>query len=69
MGVNYGLNRVRFPAPLRVGGRCGPPRSWLGGGGRGRGQVVAAVTVESDGGDKPVCVAETVSRVYRLRKR
>ncbi|MEU6021833.1 MaoC family dehydratase [Micromonospora sp. NPDC047134] len=65
MGVNYGLNRVRFPAPVRVGSAVRVVATidqvtpFDGGA-----QLVAAVTVQSDGGDKPVCVAETVSRLY-----
>ena len=63
MGVNVGLDKVRFPAPVPVGARL-----------RGRGQVVAVaeakggvqvtvrVTVEIEGSDKPACVADTVSR-------
>ncbi|MFC4019280.1 MaoC family dehydratase [Micromonospora sp. GCM10011542] len=66
MGVNYGLNRVRFPAPVRVGAAVRATAtiaevSPIDGGV----QMVAAVTVESDRGGKPVCVAETVSRLYR----
>ncbi|MET8045820.1 MaoC family dehydratase [Micromonospora sp. NPDC005215] len=66
MGVNYGLNRVRFPAPVRVGAavraaatiaEVSPVTGGV--------QVVATVTVDSDSGGKPVCVAETVSRLYR----
>jgi acyl dehydratase len=65
MGVNYGTNKVRFPAPVPVGSRV-----------RGRVelvevtdvaggvQVVTKVTVEREGGDKPVCVAESVSRLF-----
>ncbi|MCG5470248.1 MaoC family dehydratase [Micromonospora sp. LAH09] len=65
MGVNYGLNRVRFPAPVRVGAsvratvvvaEVSPVSGGV--------QMVATVTVESDSGGKPVCVAETVSRLY-----
>ncbi|MEU7800088.1 MaoC family dehydratase [Micromonospora arborensis] len=65
MGVNYGLNRVRFPAPVRVGAAVRATATIaevspvIGGV-----QLVAAVTVESDSGGKPVCVAETVSRLY-----
>ena len=65
MGVNYGLNKVRFPAPLKVGAsvrvtvQIAEVEPVPGGY-----QVVATVTVESDSGPKPVCVAETVSRVY-----
>ena len=66
MGVNYGLNRVRLPAPLRVGSAVRATAtlaevSPVDGGV----QVVTAVTVESDAGGKPVCVAETVSRLVR----
>ncbi len=65
MAVNYGLNKVRFPAPVPVG-------SWL----RGRISVLAVdeipdgaqvtwqVSVERSGSDKPVCVAELISRRY-----
>jgi acyl dehydratase len=65
MGVNYGLNRVRFPAPVPVGSRVRglielSEVSEITGGV----QVAAKVTVEREGGDKPVCVAETISRVY-----
>ena len=66
MGVNYGLNRVRFTAPVPVGSRLrarltlqqaepiepeGLQMTWL-------------VTVEREGADKPVCVAESVARNY-----
>lgn len=66
MGINYGLNRVRFPAPVPVGssvrGRfkllsCEPVD------GPGL-QLVVEVTVECQGLDKPVCVAESVTRRY-----
>jgi acyl dehydratase len=65
MGINYGVNRVRFPAPVPVGSKI-----------RARGEVLSVeevtggvqvtnrVTVEREGGDKPVCVAETVVRLY-----
>ncbi|MGK5629735.1 MaoC family dehydratase [Streptomyces sp. URMC 123] len=65
MGVNYGLNRVRFPAPVPVGARLRAAARILdvreveGGA-----QVTLAVTVEREGGEKPVCVAETVSRLF-----
>ena len=66
MGVNYGLNRVRFTAPVPVGSRVrarltlqatealapdGLQMTWL-------------VTVEREGADKPACVAESLSRSY-----
>jgi len=65
MGINYGLNRVRFPAPVRVGSRL-----------RGRfkllayepleggAQLTVEVTVEMEGSSKPACVAESVTRRY-----
>ena len=65
MGVNYGLNRVRFPAPVPSGSRIRARMKLLGyepiDGGA---QLVMEVTMEREGGDKPVCVAETVSRRY-----
>lgn len=66
MGLNYGLNRVRFPAPVPVDARLrGHFRllSWepLDGGGA---QMVTEVTVECEGMAKPVCVAEWVTRRY-----
>ena len=66
MGINYGLNKVRFPAPLPVGSRVRGGLEVLGieevaGGAL---QVRNQVTIEREGGDKPVCVAETLSRYY-----
>src|ERR1700747_1448100 len=65
MGVNYGLDRVRFPAPLPVGGQ------WRGGmeileageipGGL---QSKSRVTIEVKDSEKPACVAESLVRVY-----
>lgn len=66
MGVNYGLNRVRFTAPVPVGSRlraslkllaCQPVEN------DGL-QMSWEVTVEREGGDKPVCVAESLTRRY-----
>jgi acyl dehydratase len=65
MGVNYGCDRVRFPAPLPVGSRV-----------RGAGEVISAeevkggvqvvvrITVEVEGGDRPACVVDTISRFF-----
>lgn len=66
MGVNYGLNKVRFTSPVPAGAKI-----------RGRFtlakyekiegngvQTTWSVTVEREGGEKPVCVAETISRHY-----
>jgi acyl dehydratase len=65
MGVNYGLNRVRFPAPVPVGSRLRARLKLLGYDAiDGGAQLVMQVTMERDGSDKPVCVAETVSRRY-----
>jgi acyl dehydratase len=65
MGVNYGLNRVRFPAPVPSGSRIRARMKLLGYEAiDGGAQLVMEVTMERDGGDKPVCVAETVSRRY-----
>jgi acyl dehydratase len=65
MAINYGLNRVRFPAPVPVGSRVRATFEVLGveehdwGG-----QATMQATVEREGGDKPVCVAELVFRYY-----
>jgi len=66
MGVNYGADRIRFPAPVKVGARI-----------RGAAELVEAertkdgavqakirVTVEIEGGDRPACVVDTISRYY-----
>jgi acyl dehydratase len=63
--VNYGLNRVRFPAPVPVGSRIRMTAKLakleeIPGGA----QMQLELTFEREGGDKPVCVAETVARVY-----
>jgi len=64
-GINYGLNKVRFPAPLPVGSKV-RMRAKLAeleaipGGA----QMIMELTFERDGGEKPVCVAQTVVRVY-----
>ncbi|MEV6110754.1 MaoC family dehydratase [Streptomyces sp. NPDC051940] len=66
MGVNYGLNKVRFMNPVRVGSKVRASidvvsAEEVAGGGR---QVVNKVTIEIEGADKPACIAETVVRVY-----
>jgi acyl dehydratase len=66
MAVNYGLNKVRFPAPVPVGSRVRgtfhldsiDEHDW-------GFQAQMTATVERDGGDKPVCVAELIFRYYR----
>jgi acyl dehydratase len=63
--LNYGYNRVRFPAPLPVGSRV-RMRALLANvedipGGA---QITIVQTFEREGADKPVCVAESLARVY-----
>ena len=62
MGVNYGANKLRFPAPVPVGSRvrAGVELVSLTPGSGGY-QLVATVVVEIEGGGKPACVVETVS--------
>ena len=66
MGLNYGLNKVRFIAPVPVDSRlrgrlrllsCTP----IDNGGR---QLTWEVTIEREGAEKPVCVAESLARLY-----
>ncbi|MEA2230491.1 MAG: hypothetical protein QOD83_307 [Solirubrobacteraceae bacterium] len=63
--VNYGLNKVRFPAPLPVGNRVRMRVTLvsvddvLGGA-----QITSKLTFEGEGALKPVCVAEQMTRVY-----
>ena len=65
MGVNYGCDKVRFPAPVPVGSRL-----------RGRGELIKAeaieggvqatirITVDIDGKDRPACVVDSISRFF-----
>ncbi|KOX23213.1 dehydratase [Saccharothrix sp. NRRL B-16348] len=61
MGVNYGLNKVRFPSPVTVGSRvrAGAELAEITDVAQGK-QAVVKVTVEIEGNPKPGCVAETV---------
>jgi len=66
MGINYGVNKVRFPAPVSVGSRIRGHFEILEVAEvEGGVQIVTKGTVELEGGEKPVCVAEMVSRQYR----
>ena len=66
MGINYGLNRVRFPAPVPSGSRVrGTFRVDSVDEVDGGFQATMTATVEREGADKPVCVAEVVFRYYR----
>ncbi|HUD39912.1 MAG TPA: MaoC family dehydratase [Streptosporangiaceae bacterium] len=65
MGVNYGLNKVRFPAPVPVGAKVRMVATLkeveeVPGGL----QLTVGAVIEREGGDKPVCVAEPLFRVY-----
>ena len=67
MGINYGLNKVRFPSPLPAGEKVRATFELVSvedveNDGI---QVVSKVTIERESGGKPVCVAETVSRSYQ----
>jgi acyl dehydratase len=65
MAVNYGLNRVRFPAPVPVGSKVRLTATLADveevAGGL---QLTVAGVIEAEGGKKPVCIAEPVFRVY-----
>jgi acyl dehydratase len=66
MTVNYGLNKVRFPAPVPSGSRVRATFRVAGIEEADWGfQATMSATIERDGGDKPVCVAELVFRYYR----
>jgi acyl dehydratase len=65
MAVNYGLNRVRFPAPVPVGSRirlsatlasCEPVPGGV--------QIVVDAVVQREGAGRPVCVAQPIYRIY-----
>jgi acyl dehydratase len=65
MGINYGTNKVRFPSTVPVGSRLRSTAKITGVDDVPGGiQVTVAFTVEREGGEKPVCVAESVSRYY-----
>lgn len=66
MGVNYGLNKVRFTAPVPVNSRLRARMKLLRAEPIERGglQLAWEVTIEREGADKPVCVAEALVRRY-----
>jgi acyl dehydratase len=65
MGVNYGVNKVRFPSPVKAGARVrGTAKVIEVTEGDNYIQVVREVTLESEGGKRPCCVAEQVGRIY-----
>ena len=65
MGVNYGLNKVRFPSPVPVGAKVRLTATLSGiediAGGK---QLTFSCVIEREGGEKPVCIAEPVYRYY-----
>jgi acyl dehydratase len=65
MGVNYGLNKVRFPAPVPVGSRIRLVATLLDVEEvKGGVQLTVSGVVEREGSDKPVCVLESLTRLY-----
>ncbi len=65
LAVNYGLNRVRFTSPVKVGSRVRASfvlaeLEEIPGGA----QIVWKATIDIEGGEKPACVAEMVTRWY-----
>jgi acyl dehydratase len=66
MGVNYGADRLRFPAPVPVGSRIRGSAELLAAEDTRDGAVQAKirVTVEIEGSDRPACVIDTISRYY-----
>jgi len=66
MGVNYGADRIRFPAPVPVGSRIRGSAELLEVEHTRDGAVQAKirVTVEIEGRDRPACVVDTISRYY-----
>jgi acyl dehydratase len=65
MGVNYGLDKVRFPAPVKVNSRVRAHRELMSAElvNANTIQIKQKVTVEIEGEPKPACVAETLSRL------
>ncbi len=65
-GVNYGCNKVRFPSPVKVGSklRLGAAVGSVEDVGADGVQVVLDITIETEGADKPNCVAQVVYRYY-----
>lgn len=66
MGVNYGLNRVRFTSPVPVGKRIRSRHKLLAVEkiGEHAVQTTYEVTIEVEGSEKPACIAETLGRTY-----
>ena len=69
MGVNYGADRIRFPAPVKVGSRIrgGAELIEVENTKDGGVQAKIRVTVEIEGSERPGCVVDTISRYYPTR--
>ncbi|TMA36019.1 MAG: MaoC family dehydratase [Deltaproteobacteria bacterium] len=65
MGINYGLDKVRFPSPVKVGSRVRARRTLaqVESSGRSALQLKQIVTIEVEGESKPACIAETLTRL------
>ena len=65
MGVNYGADKVRFPAAVPVGSKLRGGCEMISAEEvKGSVQVVIRITIEIEGGDRPACVIDTISRFY-----
>jgi acyl dehydratase len=66
LAINYGLNRVRFPAPVPVGSRIrtGATLVSVEAVGDDSAQIIVDFVVEREGGDKPCCIAQGIYRFY-----
>ncbi len=65
LGVNYGLNKVRFPSPVPAGSRVRAQSKLIDVSEiEGGVQLIREVTIEAEGQKKPCCVAESISRLY-----
>ena len=65
MGVNYGLNKVRFPAPVPVGSKIRLTATLVEVEEvKGGLQITAGGVIEREGSEKPVCVLESLTRIY-----
>jgi acyl dehydratase len=65
MAVNYGLNKVRFPAPVPVGSKIRLTATLVDVEEvKGGLQLIVGGVIEREGSDKPVCVLESVARLY-----
>jgi len=65
MGVNYGCEKVRFPAAVPVGSKvCGHGKILSAEEVKGGVQIVVRMTIEIEGSERPACVIDTISRFF-----